>query len=1318
MLALSPPGSEEAAWSTVRADEHLDEKKTSSQKYSHPASSASPSCASAVSSSPLSALRANASSASSVPSFSPLSPASLWYRPDRPPDPSLLCPLWPSFAFPSALPLHSTALKRRGTHMLRKQSVVLVCAYLRLAVDLAHDASFLRVLNRPKRGLGLALVRALCRCLESLEGKPEAGRGGEPGEDAEDEEGGRTGKGGQRKKREREASRPQERGESDELGDEDDGDGEAGGARGKQAGGKNLVSWDAKWREGPLEGVDRLRRTERRLYGADQDARVFSLFEAACLIAGLDKPTQEGDRKGVLKGEDKRREGQDGPSLLSRTNEGADKSDSCQGTGPRPTASSRSPSSSPGGNSASRRLPRETDKPSSWSASLVKQAKCPASAVVRLRRFLEQLRELRSLTQQPSAGAGDVVLFILKALGVEAFLAGVSEEETASEKTERETVRETAKKGRKKAARTGEARGDGIGDSNERSGGLLECDDGERDAKASAAKAADASSLSNKLEDVWALLRLAEGYTPNALQPTGWDCVWRFLKDLANDRCGEGEKARKNTIFLSTIHQAKGLEWPVVILAKANEGHLPLSSEDASGSFVCLPPRPRPPPRVPLPSSASSNPSLPTAFCCPSRASSSALPAACAPSSSVTSCASSSSSSFLCVPPPSVAVPAPVPFSSSSVALSAEARKKRSLQEERAWATMIEKKKVEERELHEERRLCYVAMTRAKTQLLVTASKTEKSGQSLRLSRFVSEAKLFHFHSLSAGGLQPKRERGDTPGRAAARSGDSGDQRPEGGRTLMDENRNWKEERERRRNPESSRAEEARETEDEGEGSGKAENSTGERGCVSEGGTTAKRGESELDREKKHKRKSQASEEDAVEIDTDIRDLLERSSPPTRTGMWGRLLEEKRKGRQTLTSLACLSSSSISSTGSASSAPSPCHSRSVVSLESLVPAASSLASSDAAVGRRLSAGGSDASRSPLLRARETGGGLRLGKAETEKKGEREKDEWRRGRSQAEASACPEFSAAAAEGGGAEGREAEETQNEDKHTTRGVLPLTTAAEEIITLESDFEYEVDAAESSQEKGKETETQGLAPLESCCFAHARGRQDAVESLQDRETNEGADRGENARQEDARQGQREGKESKEDKEKASGRERQASKNDQARRSRKTAPEVGADYICIDEDRDRSQGEDAEADHETETRQARLAKAETTVEDFEREADGFESPRGEDAAVGSADENEECGVRRETKTFFHSAQDLAKRVARSSRLSGGSAGIELPPPQGHDLRTPSKPHVDPSIVPSPCSSGASSANLDASSRRLGSAGGTVRPWRRLLLKK
>lgn len=75
---------------------------------------------------------------------------------------------------------------------------------------------------------------------------------------------------------------------------------------------------------------------------------------------------------------------------------------------------------------------------------------------------------------------------------------------------------------------------------------------------------------SDAFADVLALLRSVEPYTPNWQQATTGDCILRLLRDASSGRFVQQKV--KNTVTLSTIHQAKGLEWQVVILARANEG--------------------------------------------------------------------------------------------------------------------------------------------------------------------------------------------------------------------------------------------------------------------------------------------------------------------------------------------------------------------------------------------------------------------------------------------------------------------------------------------------------------------------------------------------------------------------------------------------------------------------------------------------------------------------------------------------------------------------------------------------------------------------
>ncbi|KAF8822221.1 UvrD/REP helicase domain-containing protein [Cardiosporidium cionae] len=130
----------------------------------------------------------------------------------------------------------------------------------------------------------------------------------------------------------------------------------------------------------------------------------------------------------------------------------------------------------------------------------------------------------------------------------------------------------------------------------------------------------NAFHFSKKSESIWTLIKFAAMYTPNSLQvasatkeltkvtvenieicfisftigsstslflfgsmllliPTGLHCLLCLLKDSSN---GLHSFEEKECVRLSTIHQAKGLEWPVVLLARANEGILPLFNQNDS----------------------------------------------------------------------------------------------------------------------------------------------------------------------------------------------------------------------------------------------------------------------------------------------------------------------------------------------------------------------------------------------------------------------------------------------------------------------------------------------------------------------------------------------------------------------------------------------------------------------------------------------------------------------------------------------------------------------------------------------------------------
>lgn len=75
---------------------------------------------------------------------------------------------------------------------------------------------------------------------------------------------------------------------------------------------------------------------------------------------------------------------------------------------------------------------------------------------------------------------------------------------------------------------------------------------------------------SETFADVLGLLRAVEAYAPNWQQVTVADCIKRLLRDADSGRFVQQKVT--NAVTLSTIHQAKGLEWKVVIVARANDG--------------------------------------------------------------------------------------------------------------------------------------------------------------------------------------------------------------------------------------------------------------------------------------------------------------------------------------------------------------------------------------------------------------------------------------------------------------------------------------------------------------------------------------------------------------------------------------------------------------------------------------------------------------------------------------------------------------------------------------------------------------------------
>ncbi|MFQ5422055.1 MAG: ATP-dependent helicase, partial [Anaerolineae bacterium] len=58
----------------------------------------------------------------------------------------------------------------------------------------------------------------------------------------------------------------------------------------------------------------------------------------------------------------------------------------------------------------------------------------------------------------------------------------------------------------------------------------------------------------------------------------------QHLRDLAQQKVGQNEAAPKDAVTLSTIHQAKGLEWPVVFIPQCNQGTIPFVPERAEAS--------------------------------------------------------------------------------------------------------------------------------------------------------------------------------------------------------------------------------------------------------------------------------------------------------------------------------------------------------------------------------------------------------------------------------------------------------------------------------------------------------------------------------------------------------------------------------------------------------------------------------------------------------------------------------------------------------------------------------------------------------------
>ncbi|MCA9926002.1 MAG: ATP-dependent helicase, partial [Anaerolineales bacterium] len=56
------------------------------------------------------------------------------------------------------------------------------------------------------------------------------------------------------------------------------------------------------------------------------------------------------------------------------------------------------------------------------------------------------------------------------------------------------------------------------------------------------------------------------------------------LRQLANQNIGQAAHAQKDGVTISTIHQAKGLEWPVVFIPQVNQGTIPFVPERAEAS--------------------------------------------------------------------------------------------------------------------------------------------------------------------------------------------------------------------------------------------------------------------------------------------------------------------------------------------------------------------------------------------------------------------------------------------------------------------------------------------------------------------------------------------------------------------------------------------------------------------------------------------------------------------------------------------------------------------------------------------------------------
>jgi DNA helicase-2/ATP-dependent DNA helicase PcrA len=53
----------------------------------------------------------------------------------------------------------------------------------------------------------------------------------------------------------------------------------------------------------------------------------------------------------------------------------------------------------------------------------------------------------------------------------------------------------------------------------------------------------------------------------------------QHIRQLANQKIGQAASDGQDAVTLSTIHQAKGLEWPIVFVPDCNQGTLPFTSE-------------------------------------------------------------------------------------------------------------------------------------------------------------------------------------------------------------------------------------------------------------------------------------------------------------------------------------------------------------------------------------------------------------------------------------------------------------------------------------------------------------------------------------------------------------------------------------------------------------------------------------------------------------------------------------------------------------------------------------------------------------------